>query len=135
MARGRKNTGGDNVVPITEADKEQGATRLANTKVRSGMILNEYARLVEIEDEMDDLIARHVTPLREERTRIYRGLKKDLNITREALGAQFKLYKLAARAVANREEDGGKALDDLRELQQTFMVDGEYDWVAVLEGR
>lgn len=135
MARGRKNTGGDNIVPITDADKEQGATRLANTKVRSGMILNEYARLVEIEDEMDDLIARHVTPLREERTKIYRGLKKDLNITREALGAQFKLYKLATRAVANREKDGGKALDDLRELQQTFMVDGEYDWVAVLEGR
>ena len=104
-----------------------------NSAARAAHINSQFAELFAIDDDIETLRAKHITPLTQERTKVWRNLKKDTDITRKVLELHYKQYALA-RLAAEQEDGGDKILDDMKEVFQALHPGGQVDWVAIVRG-
>lgn len=114
--------------------KEAGPGIGHNIETRQTLIRQTFAEIYKIEGEIDDLREQHITPLAKSKTKRWRELKKALDIPRNIMEAEYRVYKLARRAQENTEDDSGAlTLDNLREVFTALHPGGQLDWVAALQ--
>ena len=109
------------------------ATANLNIGARGDQICNGFKQIYDLEQNIISAREKHMKPLTDARTKKWRGLKKDLNITREVLEAQYRLYSVRQDALEN-EDGGDEALDNMRELHNALKKGGMLDWIDAVEG-
>lgn len=111
-------------------DAETGP-ELHNVESRAQRIRDGFAEIYDQEREIAAEEERTMQPLKKARTKMWRNLKKDVDIPRKTLELEYKQYKLARQAVDD-ELDG--TLDDMREVFEALHPGQSVDWVSVVMG-
>lgn len=108
-------------------------TELVNVEARREAIRKAFAEICSTERQLAALTEKYLTPLRDQRTKLWRDVKADTNIPRKVLSAEYALYKLAREANDFMDEDeGASRLDDLREAHLALHPGETLDWAAAL---
>ena len=111
---------------------EEGGTRL-NSAARKQIIRSTFEQAFDLEMQIADLTAQHIQKFKDEKTKLWREAKADLDITRKILDAQYKNFKLAKQAqLFDDENDSAKAMDDMKEVFQALHPGQVVDWVDIV---
>ena len=109
------------------ADQDNNDTAGHNVGARAEVIRKGYSNLLSIDAEIAAAKEKHLEPLTKERTKLWRTLKKDVDIPRKVLELDYKKLKLAKEA-----DDDSLTLDHLREVHNALHPGGQVDWIAAL---
>ena len=93
-----------------------------------------FAHANSLDDQIASLMEQHIKPLKEERTKIFRGLKKDFGIKSGIARAQYKLVRLAYEAQEfEKDEERAAVLDALAVTHEALHPGEQVDFVDVLK--
>ncbi len=93
-----------------------------------------FARANELDDEIATLMEKHIKPLKEEKTKLFRGLKKDFGIKSGVARAQYKLIRLAHEADGfEKDEERAAVLDALSLTHEALHPGEQVDFIDVLK--
>lgn len=109
-----------------------GATAGHNIAHIHKSINDTFAKIYQVEQDIAAAQQRHVDHLKEDRTQLWREVKKTTNITRKVLSAHYKLYAMAKDAAFD-EEDGNETLDGMRIAFEALQRNGQLDWITTIE--
>lgn len=120
-----------------QANGEQPAAaptaRGANTDVRASIQRTAFRKLWDLDREIKAAIAKEVTPLREERSEIWKMLRNDLDAKAADLSPLYALYKRDRElAEIDDEEEAQKSQDMLREGWKTLQQGETLNFLTVL---
>lgn len=125
MARGKKRDEekpADEKKAGPELDKAHEAEVLHNL---SGTVMSGFARLYELEAEIETKTAQHIAPIREQRKDAWAALRTDSGMQREELAPYFAIYSRARKLDDFEDQEAAAVLkDNLRRLYQS-MKSGE----------
>ena len=97
--------------------EEDNVVELTNVNARRDCISKGFKDIYKIEEEIAEKTEEHIKPLKDERTKTWRNLKKDVDIPRKVLDLQYRQYKAVRAAGEDGEDDEFDILvDHLREL-------------------
>ena len=113
---------------------EEEPREILNGAARQAVIRNGFAAIHDIEDDIARLTETHIKPLKEARTKKWRELKADVNITRKELRPAYDQYKLMAEAMGDGDADFDLVLDNCREIHAALGIGESVDWVKLLSG-
>lgn len=105
----------------------------SNIGARSVVIRSGFKELLRLDEDIAAATAKHIDPLKKLRTKAFRTLKKDTDITRKVLDVHYRLFKLANHAAVDAEDDG-LTLDNMREVFNAMHPGGQLDWLKALDG-
>lgn len=112
----------DTPVGERQAGAEIGEAHAAETLHNlSGTVMDGFARLYEIEQEIASKTERHIAPLREQRKDAWAALRTDSGMQREELAPYFAIYS-RARSFDDFEDQNAAAVlkDNLRRLYKAL---------------
>lgn len=102
-----------------------------NIANRAAIIKDGFAELLNLDAQIAAAREKHLEPLTKLRTKAFRALKKDTDITRKVLDVHYRMFKLANHAAADAEDDG-LTLDNMREVFNAMHPGGQLDWLRAL---
>lgn len=105
-------------------------TVLHNVGDRAELMNNLFKQIFNTEQDIAALIEEHIDPLKQDKKKLWRTLKKDLDIEREDLELFYKLYKRDRLAAQYDEEVRDKIRDNCREIYAALQKGGQIDWLA-----
>lgn len=114
-----------------ELAEAHGAETLHNL---SGTVMDGFARLYEIEQEIQSKTERHIAPLREQRKDAWAALRTDAGMQREELAPYFAIYS-RARSFDDFEDQNAAALlkDNLRRLYKALPAGETMNFLEAME--
>lgn len=112
-------------------EAELNDTASHNIANRSALIRDGFDELLSLDAQIAAAIEKHVDPLKKLRTKAFRTLKKDTDITRKVLDVHYRMLKLAKHAAVDAEDDG-LTLDNMREVFSALHPGGQLDWLKAL---
>lgn len=113
----------------TQPDKpDEGAgTQRHNAKAREEAIKTALHGMARLDSEIDRLIEKHISDLREEKRDIKAKLRDDFEISTKVFNARYNLFKIEARG-------DEKVIDDLRELFEAAPFGAQSNFLEVVDG-
>lgn len=113
--------------------KDDGPTKGHNVGEVHKTIRSGFDALYKLDKEIEELTAKHVEPVKDQRKETWRHLKADTDITRKILELDYKKYKIAREAKEEREEDGPAILDSMAIAHEALHPGEVVDWVEVVD--
>lgn len=116
---------------MTPQDTENGATAGHNIAAINDAIRSAYAGMLDIENNIDELMAKHITPLKDQLKEKKRNLKADTALDSKDLKLFYDIFKRQERAKSMEDEDAGRIADNLRTIFGA--MHGQLNFVDALE--
>lgn len=129
MARKMKAADGEAVETT-----EEGKRVLPNVQARQACIQEGFEERLKLERKIDDLIEKHVKPVKDELKKLKKNMSADTDIEATDLNNLYRLFKRQEEAKQMEDEsDRDRILDNMREGFNALKTGEMLDFVKVLD--
>lgn len=106
---------------------------LANVADRREAISTAFDKIFDIEQDIDAAREKHLKPLTDERTKLWRQLKADTGIERADLEPFYKVHKRNQYAAGLEGDEAQHVQDNLREVFFAMQKGEQLDFIGAMQ--